>query len=182
MPSDESNAAWETLFPARGGFFKHPQLAPDRSGLAVFHQLHCLVLAKIISPEKEEASNIHRTISEEDTGQPYTARRINTSHPHMSGTASTTCDSRSCVMQIATLSLSSKIYMGSVDLAWSTNAVTLAVSKIGLLDGRMGLFNNLKLNHFMYIHIFLNQFKRLIEDSSAVSFPRERPRGLSANL
>ncbi|CRG92118.1 hypothetical protein PISL3812_09173 [Talaromyces islandicus] len=42
VPSDESNAAWETLFPTRGGFFKHPQLAPDRSGLAVFHQLHCL--------------------------------------------------------------------------------------------------------------------------------------------
>jgi hypothetical protein len=50
VPSNESNAAWETLFPARGGFFKHPQLAPDGSGLAVFHQLHCLVVAIVIFP------------------------------------------------------------------------------------------------------------------------------------
>lgn len=42
-PSNESNAAWERLFPARGGFFNHPTIAPKRSAYAVFHQLHCLV-------------------------------------------------------------------------------------------------------------------------------------------
>jgi hypothetical protein len=26
----------------QGGFFKHPDLAPERSTFAVFHQLHCL--------------------------------------------------------------------------------------------------------------------------------------------
>lgn len=43
VPTNESNAAWKEIFPARGGFFQHPQLAPGGSGLAVFHQLHCLV-------------------------------------------------------------------------------------------------------------------------------------------
>ncbi|KAL6721251.1 hypothetical protein ACLMJK_000353 [Lecanora helva] len=41
-PSNESDAAWASLFPAQGGFFKHPTLAPHRSAFAVFHQLHCL--------------------------------------------------------------------------------------------------------------------------------------------
>ena len=41
-PSNETNAAWDSIFPAQGGFFKHPELAPQRSALAVFHQLHCL--------------------------------------------------------------------------------------------------------------------------------------------
>lgn len=42
-PSNATNAAWHSLFPAQGGFFKHPDLAPTRSAFAVFHQLHCLV-------------------------------------------------------------------------------------------------------------------------------------------
>jgi hypothetical protein len=42
-PSNESDAAWEELFPARGGFFNHPTIAPKRAAYAVFHQLHCLV-------------------------------------------------------------------------------------------------------------------------------------------
>lgn len=41
-PSNSSNAAWKTLFPKQGGFFRHPQLAPERSAFAAFHQLHCL--------------------------------------------------------------------------------------------------------------------------------------------
>lgn len=41
--SNASRAAWEALFPAHGRFFKHPNLAPKRSALSVFHQLHCLV-------------------------------------------------------------------------------------------------------------------------------------------
>lgn len=30
------------MFPAEGGFFIHPQIAPTRSTFSVFHQLHCL--------------------------------------------------------------------------------------------------------------------------------------------
>ncbi|KAJ8064634.1 hypothetical protein OCU04_006960 [Sclerotinia nivalis] len=41
-PSKTSDEAWESLFPVHGGFFKHPQLAPERSAFSVFHQLHCL--------------------------------------------------------------------------------------------------------------------------------------------
>ncbi|KAJ5092740.1 hypothetical protein N7456_008601 [Penicillium angulare] len=33
---------WRGLFPKREGFFTHPTIAPKRSALAVFHQLHCL--------------------------------------------------------------------------------------------------------------------------------------------
>jgi hypothetical protein len=42
-PSEVTNAAWESLFPKHGGFFVHPDLAPERSAFSVFHQLHCLV-------------------------------------------------------------------------------------------------------------------------------------------
>lgn len=43
VPSNASNAIWQSIFPAQGGFFKHPTLAPKRSAFSVFHQLHCLV-------------------------------------------------------------------------------------------------------------------------------------------
>ena len=43
FPSNQTNQAWSELFPEQGGFFKHPTLAPTRSALSVFHQLHCLV-------------------------------------------------------------------------------------------------------------------------------------------
>jgi hypothetical protein len=42
-PSTITDARWEALFPRQGGFFKHPNIAPERSALSVFHQLHCLV-------------------------------------------------------------------------------------------------------------------------------------------
>lgn len=42
-PSNKSDEAWHALFPEQGGFFRHPKLAPKRSALAVYHQLHCLV-------------------------------------------------------------------------------------------------------------------------------------------
>ncbi|KAH7385372.1 hypothetical protein DE146DRAFT_680987 [Phaeosphaeria sp. MPI-PUGE-AT-0046c] len=41
-PNTTTNAAWKELFPEQGGFFKHPDLAANRSTFAVFHQLHCL--------------------------------------------------------------------------------------------------------------------------------------------
>ena len=41
-PSNKSDAAWRSLFPKREGFFQHPELAPQQSAFAVFHQLHCL--------------------------------------------------------------------------------------------------------------------------------------------
>ncbi|KAK2017114.1 hypothetical protein LZ32DRAFT_39060 [Colletotrichum eremochloae] len=41
-PSPEVDEAWASLLPKEGGFFKHPTLAPQKSCMAVFHQLHCL--------------------------------------------------------------------------------------------------------------------------------------------
>ncbi|KAK1979233.1 hypothetical protein LZ30DRAFT_597385 [Colletotrichum cereale] len=41
-PSPEVDEAWASLLPKEGGFFKHPRLAPRKSCVAVFHQLHCL--------------------------------------------------------------------------------------------------------------------------------------------
>jgi hypothetical protein len=38
----DADRAWLDLFPLQGGFFKHPQFAPNRSTFSVFHQLHCL--------------------------------------------------------------------------------------------------------------------------------------------
>ncbi|KAG9235074.1 hypothetical protein BJ875DRAFT_399930 [Amylocarpus encephaloides] len=40
-PSEHTKSAWNELFPPEGGFFTHPTIAPTRSALAVFHQLHC---------------------------------------------------------------------------------------------------------------------------------------------
>lgn len=37
-----ADAAWESLFPSQGGFFRHPTISPERANFAVFHQLHCL--------------------------------------------------------------------------------------------------------------------------------------------
>jgi hypothetical protein len=41
-PSNESAAAWESMYPRGGTFFSHPPEVPQRSTLSVFHQLHCL--------------------------------------------------------------------------------------------------------------------------------------------
>ncbi|KAL8788075.1 MAG: hypothetical protein Q9195_007489 [Heterodermia aff. obscurata] len=41
-PSNHTNRAWRNIFPAEGGFFIHPTIAPTRSTFSVFHQLHCL--------------------------------------------------------------------------------------------------------------------------------------------
>ena len=41
-PSELSNAAWASIFPTQGGFFRHPEVSPSRATFAVFHQLHCL--------------------------------------------------------------------------------------------------------------------------------------------
>jgi hypothetical protein len=46
-PSNLTDAAWHSLFPRQGGYFRHPEVAPSRSALAVFHQLHCLVSGKL---------------------------------------------------------------------------------------------------------------------------------------
>ncbi|APA11826.1 hypothetical protein sscle_08g065960 [Sclerotinia sclerotiorum 1980 UF-70] len=37
-----ADKAWESLFPAQGGYFRHPTVSPARANFAVFHQLHCL--------------------------------------------------------------------------------------------------------------------------------------------
>ncbi|KAF7945539.1 hypothetical protein EAE96_010306 [Botrytis aclada] len=41
-PSPHTDRAWREIFPAKGGFFVHPVIAPQRSTFSVFHQLHCV--------------------------------------------------------------------------------------------------------------------------------------------
>ena len=41
--NEKSDAAWASLFPKKLGFVQHPELAPNVAGIAVFHELHCLV-------------------------------------------------------------------------------------------------------------------------------------------
>ncbi|PVH96580.1 hypothetical protein DM02DRAFT_617124 [Periconia macrospinosa] len=41
-PSPETDAAWESIFPPKGGFFSDSIIAPTGASLAVYHQLHCL--------------------------------------------------------------------------------------------------------------------------------------------
>ncbi|KAI1124452.1 hypothetical protein F5Y10DRAFT_249326 [Nemania abortiva] len=43
----ESDDLWDSLFPEKLGFVKHPEVAPDVAGIAVFHQLHCLNMLRI---------------------------------------------------------------------------------------------------------------------------------------
>lgn len=70
-PSNVSNAAWASLFPDQGGFFKHPNIAPQRSAWAVFHQLHCLVSRETKPSFFIQSPNTrHRTVSGKGTG-PY---------------------------------------------------------------------------------------------------------------
>ncbi len=60
-PSPETDAAWDSMFPSKHfavnlqpyvvltsgaegvDFVKHPTVSPNLSGLAVFHELHCVV-------------------------------------------------------------------------------------------------------------------------------------------
>ncbi len=59
-PSPETDVSWDSLFPSKlhvllsamrnanpivagVGFVKHPEVSPNLSGLAVFHELHCVV-------------------------------------------------------------------------------------------------------------------------------------------
>lgn len=42
-PTIQKKLAWQSLFPASGGFFTYPELVPKRSVFSAFHQLHCLV-------------------------------------------------------------------------------------------------------------------------------------------
>lgn len=41
-PSAETEAAWDSLFPKGKGFVRHEKIAPETSGLVVYHGLHCL--------------------------------------------------------------------------------------------------------------------------------------------
>ncbi|CRG89182.1 hypothetical protein PISL3812_06218 [Talaromyces islandicus] len=66
-PSPESNNAWDSLFPKGVGFIKHPTIAPETSGLVVFHALHCLnalrqvyyaAIDDTLPPDHEEHSHL----------------------------------------------------------------------------------------------------------------------------
>ncbi|KAH6628098.1 hypothetical protein F5144DRAFT_594191 [Chaetomium tenue] len=41
--NNESQIWWNKVFPKGRGFIQHPEISPVPHGLAVFHQLHCLV-------------------------------------------------------------------------------------------------------------------------------------------
>ncbi|KAF4628597.1 hypothetical protein G7Y89_g9558 [Cudoniella acicularis] len=43
----ESDAAWDAMFPRGVGFVKHPSVSPELSGLAVFHELHCVNILRV---------------------------------------------------------------------------------------------------------------------------------------
>ena len=42
-PSNNTDAAWRSIFPGGGGFFAHPEDDNARATFSVYHQLHCLV-------------------------------------------------------------------------------------------------------------------------------------------
>lgn len=62
-PTPKINEAWDNMFPSRSfsspegsaeymahreilegkGFIQHPEISPNISGIAVFHELHCVV-------------------------------------------------------------------------------------------------------------------------------------------
>lgn len=46
-PSPESDAAWASMFPEGVGFVKHPKISPELSGVAVFHELHCVNMLRV---------------------------------------------------------------------------------------------------------------------------------------
>ncbi|KAF1815938.1 hypothetical protein P152DRAFT_202628 [Eremomyces bilateralis CBS 781.70] len=46
-PSEDTSQAWNGIYPKGVGFVQHPTLAPEPSGLSVFHQLHCLDALRI---------------------------------------------------------------------------------------------------------------------------------------
>ncbi|KAJ5245944.1 hypothetical protein N7468_000927 [Penicillium chermesinum] len=50
-----SEEAWNALMPIGRGFVHHPHLAPFISGIAVFHQLHCLVRILLIDYPSQES-------------------------------------------------------------------------------------------------------------------------------
>ena len=61
-PNEESDAAWASLFPEKLGFIQHPELAPEVAGIAVFHELHCLVGRIFLhSPPIADNSEEHAT-------------------------------------------------------------------------------------------------------------------------
>ncbi|KAI0516713.1 hypothetical protein F5B22DRAFT_176711 [Xylaria bambusicola] len=43
----KSDSLWDSLFPEKLGFVKHPKLAPNVAGVAVFHELHCLNILRV---------------------------------------------------------------------------------------------------------------------------------------
>lgn len=42
QPNNVDDHTWDSMFPS-STFFPHPDIAPERGTLSVFHQLHCLV-------------------------------------------------------------------------------------------------------------------------------------------
>ena len=55
--SPSSNSLWDAMFPRGVGFVKHPSISPDLSGLAVFHELHCVVSIPL-SPLPPKPTNL----------------------------------------------------------------------------------------------------------------------------
>ncbi|KAK0609537.1 hypothetical protein B0T17DRAFT_512637 [Bombardia bombarda] len=44
-PGNESDMWWRRVFPIGRGFVQHPEISPVPTGLAVYHQLHCLLMS-----------------------------------------------------------------------------------------------------------------------------------------
>lgn len=56
-PNNESDAAWSDLFPEKLGFVQHPKLAQNVAGIAVFHELHCLVSVLVSQSRRFHVAN-----------------------------------------------------------------------------------------------------------------------------
>jgi len=70
-PSVATDQAWDEMFPLYGGFFQHPKFAPQRSGLAVFHQLHCLNGIRQGYWSMKESRNHERAESHQHVPDPH---------------------------------------------------------------------------------------------------------------
>lgn len=80
-PSEEVNDAWASLLPKEGGFFTHDRIAPTKSCLAVFHQLHCLdMLRQALYESRPDI--VEQGHNESHTADPHPDHDVTVDHNH----------------------------------------------------------------------------------------------------
>ncbi|PYI04755.1 hypothetical protein BO78DRAFT_347040 [Aspergillus sclerotiicarbonarius CBS 121057] len=73
-PSPESDAAWDSLFPKGKGFVKHPTIAPETSGIVVYHGLHCLNALREVYYAAVDGQLSHMTEEHDHQTDPHHVR------------------------------------------------------------------------------------------------------------